>query len=75
LLVDADNAVWLAPKTVHSPVDSTAAGDAFNGGLMAGVARGKTVCEAIPNAHDCAARVVLHSGALAPAEAVHPDKK
>ena len=75
LLVDADNAVWLAPKTVHSPVDSTAAGDAFNGGLMAGVARGKTVREAIPNAHDCAARVVLHPGALAPAETVHPGKK
>jgi 2-dehydro-3-deoxygluconokinase len=75
LLVDANNAVWLAPKTVHSPVDSTAAGDAFNGGLMAGVARGKTVREAIPNAHDCAARVVLHPGALAPAETVYPGKK
>ena len=73
-MVDADDAVLLAPQVV-SPLDSTAAGDAFNGGLMAGVARGKTVREAIPGAHACAARVVLHRGALAPLDMVSPSNR
>ncbi len=75
LLVDADDAIFLAPQVVCSPLDSTAAGDAFNGSLMASMARGKTVREAIPAAHACAARVVLHRGALAPLDMVSPSKK
>ncbi len=75
LLVDADDAIFLAPQAVCSPLDSTAAGDAFNGSLMASVARGKTVREAIPTAHACAARVVLHRGALAPLDMVSPSEK
>ena len=38
LLVDGNDAVWLPPDIVHLPVDSTAAGDAFNAGLLAGMA-------------------------------------
>ena len=73
--MDADDAIFLAPQAVCSPLDSTAAGDAFNGSLMASVARGKTVREAIPTAHACAARVVLHRGALAPLDMVSPSEK
>ena len=68
LLMDAGGSAWFAPQAVHKPLDSTAAGDAFNGGLMAELACGKPVREAILGAHACAARVILETGALAPAD-------
>jgi 2-dehydro-3-deoxygluconokinase len=73
LLVDGNDAVWLPPDMVHLPVDSTAAGDAFNAGLLAGMAAGKTIREAIPGAHALAAQVVLHPGALVPADIILAD--
>ena len=68
LLMDAGGSAWFAPQAVHPTLDSTAAGDAFNGGLLAELAYGKTVREAIHGAHACAARVVLEPGALAPVD-------
>lgn len=73
LLVDGNDAVWLPPDMVHLQVDSTAAGDAFNAGLLVGMAAGKTICEAIPGAHVLAAQVVLHPGALVPADIILAD--
>ena len=47
-------------------IDSTAAGDAFNGAFMARLAAGDNMEDAIQAAHKCAAMVVTHIGALAP---------
>ena len=72
-LVDGNDAVWLPPDIVHLPVDSTAAGDAFNAGLLAGMAAGKTIRGAIPGAHALAAQVVLQPGAIVAADIILAD--
>lgn len=51
-----------APKVV----DTTAAGDSFNGGYLGAVLTGRTQAEALRAGHDCAARVVQHRGAIIP---------
>lgn len=45
-------------------VDTTAAGDSFNGGYLAGLLGGKTQAQALLQGHNCAARVVQHRGAI-----------
>jgi 2-dehydro-3-deoxygluconokinase len=53
-------------------VDSTAAGDSFNAGFLAGYIAGASVGERLIQAHDLAARVVQHRGAILPdRELVH----
>jgi 2-dehydro-3-deoxygluconokinase len=53
-------------------VDSTAAGDSFNAGFLAGYIAGASVGERLMQAHDLAARVVQHRGAILPdRELVH----
>ena len=49
-------------------IDTTAAGDSFNGGYLAGILTGKTQAEALMQGHTCAARVVQHRGAIIPRE-------
>jgi 2-dehydro-3-deoxygluconokinase len=49
-----------------TPVDTTGAGDSFNGGYLAARLSGLGEIEAIRSAHALAARVVLHPGALIP---------
>lgn len=51
-----------APKVV----DTTAAGDSFNGGYLGAVLTGSTQADALRAGHDCAARVVQHRGAIIP---------
>lgn len=55
-----------APCPIDSMIDSTAAGDAFNGAIMARLAAGDSIDDAIKAAHKCAAIVITHIGALAP---------
>lgn len=50
-------------------VDTTAAGDSFNGGYLAAILQGATQAEALRAGHDCAARVVQFRGAIIPKEA------
>ena len=52
------------------PLDSTGAGDAFNGAYLAARLSGDSAADAIRKAHVLAARVVRHPGALLPPEAL-----
>ena len=45
-------------------VDSTAAGDSFNGAYLAGVMSQKSPSESIAQGHACAMRVIGHRGAI-----------
>ncbi|MEP2640881.1 sugar kinase [Roseobacter sp.] len=47
-------------------VDTTAAGDSFNGGYLGAILQGKPQADALRAGHDCAARVVQHRGAIIP---------
>lgn len=53
---------------VATPVDTTGAGDSFNGGYLAARLAGHTPAEAVQRAHRVAAAVVQVRGALAPFE-------
>jgi 2-dehydro-3-deoxygluconokinase len=50
----------------RQPVDSTGAGDSFYGGLLAALAQGSSLDEAIGFAHRVSAEVIMHRGALVP---------
>lgn len=47
-------------------VDTTAAGDSFNGAYLAAVLSGRSQGEALQSGHQCAARVVQFRGAIVP---------
>ena len=49
-------------------VDTTAAGDSFNGAYLAAIMQGKPQIEALMEGHKCAAKVVGHRGAIIPLE-------
>ncbi|MEP4197779.1 MAG: sugar kinase [Aliishimia sp.] len=50
-------------------VDTTAAGDSFNGAYLGALLAGKTQAEALLAGHNMAATVVQHRGAIIPADA------
>jgi len=64
-LADGDLQTIAGLKKV-TPVDTTGAGDSFNGAYLAARAGGANVETAIRQAHALASRVVLHRGALMP---------
>lgn len=51
---------------VQNVIDTTAAGDSFNGGFLAARLGGATRAEALRAGHNLAARVVQHRGAIIP---------
>ena len=51
-----------APKVV----DTTAAGDSFNGGYLGALLSGKSQAQALKTGHDLAAQVVQYRGAIIP---------
>ena len=57
-----------APPCAPAPkvIDSTAAGDSFNGGYLAARLEGRATAEALARGHDLAALVVQHRGAIVP---------
>ncbi len=60
--------VWVATEPVE-PLDTTAAGDSFNAGFLAGLVRGLDLREAAVLGHRVAGRVIRHPGAIVPVEA------
>ena len=69
----ADGPVSLGECVIHpyppaaQVVDTTAAGDSFNGGYLAALFSGKSQAQALRAGHDLAAQVVQHRGAIIPA--------
>ena len=53
-------------EAVARVVDTTAAGDSFNGGYLAALLGGSSQAEALRAGHDLAAKVVQHRGAIVP---------
>ena len=51
---------------VASPVDTTAAGDSFNGAFLAAIHDGAAEADGIKHAHEVAREVVTHPGAIVP---------
>ncbi|MAI37026.1 sugar kinase [Alteromonas sp.] len=53
---------------VVKPIDTTAAGDSFNGAFLANKAKGESLEKCIRAGQFCAAQVILHKGAIVPRE-------
>jgi 2-dehydro-3-deoxygluconokinase len=70
LLADAAGETRFDSHAKVEPVDTTGAGDSFNGAFLAEIAAGTGAAEAIARAHQIAAKVVMHRGALMPMAAV-----
>ncbi len=51
---------------IDSVIDTTAAGDSFNGAYIASLLAGHTIRDAIVKAQSCAGQVIRHNGALMP---------
>lgn len=55
------------PSAAHV-IDTTAAGDSFNGAYLSALLSGADEAEALRRGHECAATVVQHRGAITPKE-------
>lgn len=70
-IVQFEGQQTLVPSVKANAIDTTGAGDSFNGGYLAARLEGKSPVEAAKQAHTLAARVVECRGALAPMQLVH----
>ena len=59
-----EGAITFQPTPAENVVDTTAAGDSFNAGLIAALARGESLAEGIARAAALSARVIAARGAL-----------
>jgi 2-dehydro-3-deoxygluconokinase len=70
LVADADTAVTVPVPQRRTPIDTTAAGDSFNAGYLAGRLAGLDATTAALRGHVLAAAVIGHKGALIPRTAM-----
>jgi 2-dehydro-3-deoxygluconokinase len=64
----ADGVVDFATPEVSDPVDTTGAGDSFNGAFLARYVESGDIAASVAAGQDCAAAVIRHRGALIPRE-------
>lgn len=64
---------FVPAQRVINVCDTTAAGDAFNAGILAAIGRGASLPSACEFAHQVAAVVIQHPGALIPADVFTAD--
>ena len=67
---DGGAVIEVAAQPVANVVDTTAAGDAFNGGYLAARIAGLPIDAAVGHGHAVAGAVVQHRGAIIPADAM-----
>jgi 2-dehydro-3-deoxygluconokinase len=73
LLHDVAGTRRMPAPPVTDVIDTTAAGDAFNAGLLAGLIRGEPMDAAAQRGHALAGIVIRHRGAIAPRDATARD--
>jgi 2-dehydro-3-deoxygluconokinase len=73
LVSAAGSAVEVKPERVLKPVDTTAAGDAFNAGYIASRLNGIEPVQAAQQGNRLAAAVIMHPGAIIPRDAMPVD--
>jgi 2-dehydro-3-deoxygluconokinase len=59
-----DELTFLPLNQVVKPIDTTAAGDSFNGAYLAKKLAGKSISECVKAGQFCAANVIMHKGAI-----------
>jgi len=60
----------LPPPVRLNPVDTSGAGDAFNGGYLGARLRGLSIVESALQGHLLAGHCIMHHGAIPPRQAV-----
>lgn len=70
LVVEGENAAYVAPQKITNVVDTTAAGDSFSAGFLAKRFCGGNAIEAAKAAHQLAGAVIQHKGAIIPNDAM-----
>ncbi len=61
---------WVRPRKLIKPMDTTGAGDSFNGAYLAARLSGETIENAITAGHELAAKVLMTAGAVLPSAKV-----
>ncbi len=74
LLFDQDRERMVSAPRVARVIDTTAAGDAFNAGFLAGLVAGEPADNAALRGHRLAGTVIQHRGAIIPREAMPADR-
>jgi 2-dehydro-3-deoxygluconokinase len=71
-VADGGRHIRLPGLSVERVLDTSGAGDSFNGAYLAGRLQGRSPEQAAASALQVAARVVTHAGAIVPASVSHP---